>query len=244
MALSVTSNFPPVDMRGRGPVFMNDFGTARTNMVNSQVATNRVTDKRVLGAMLDTPREKFLPASRKAAAYIDQDVVINEAGEGGPARYLMQPMIFARLVQAAEITHGDDVLDIGCGTGYSSAIISHLAHFVIALESHASLADMAAANLSELGVDNAVVITGPLAGGYAGEGPYDVIILEGAVDFVPDGLFVQLKDGGRLVAILDDGRAGRACVFTKTGESISKRVLFDANVKPLPGFVSAPEFVL
>ncbi len=223
---------------------MNDLSVARTNMVNSQVATNKVTDKRVLGAMLDTPREIFLPASRKAAAYIDQDVVINEASEDGPARYLMQPMVFARLVQAAEITRSNDVLDIGCGTGYSSAIISRLAHFVIALESHASLADMAAAKLSELGADNAVVITGPLAKGYAGEGPYDVIVLEGAVDFVPDVLFEQLKDGGRLVAILDDGGIGRACVFTKAGASISKRVLFDANIKPLPGFGSGPEFVL
>jgi len=222
---------------------MNDMSAARTNMVNSQIATNKVTDKRLLGAMLDVPRENFLPATRQASAYIDQDVIIDEQSEDGPERYLMEPMPFARLIQAAEIESTDDVLDIGCGTGYSPAIIGKLADSVIALESHSKLADEAVENLSKLSIDNAVVITGPLAMGYADEGPYDVIILQGAVDIVPKALFDQLKEGGRLAAIINDGRIGRASVFTKTSASISRRTLFDAYVKSLPGFEAEQEFV-
>ena len=221
---------------------MNDMSAARTNMVNSQVATNKVTDKRILAAMLDVPREDFLPASRQAAAYIDQDVIIDELNEDGPERYLMEPMPFARLVQAAEILPTDHVLDIGCGTGYSSAILGKLADSVIALESHGKLADMAADNLSEKSIDNAVVITGPLAKGYADEAPYDVIVLEGAVDFVPAALLEQIREGGRLAAIVNDGAIGRATVFTKTVSSVSRRIVFDANIRSLPGFEIGQEF--
>jgi protein-L-isoaspartate(D-aspartate) O-methyltransferase len=222
---------------------MNDMSAARTNMVYSQVATNKVADKRILAAMLDIPRERFLPASQQAAAYIDQDVIIDEQNEDGPERYLMEPMPFARLLQAADILPTDDVLDIGCGTGYSAAIIGNLADSVIALESHGKLADTAAENLSELSIDNAVVITGPLVKGYPDEGPYDVIIVEGAVDFVPGAIFDQLKEGGRLAAIVNEGRIGRATVFSKTVASVSRRIFFDANVRCLPGFEAGREFV-
>lgn len=221
---------------------MNDMSAARTNMVNSQVATNKVTEKKILAAMLDIPREQFLPASQQAAAYIDQDVIIDEQNEDGPERYLMEPMPFARLLQAADISPSDDVLDIGCGTGYSAAVIGSLASSVIALESHGKLADTAAENLSDLSIDNAVIITGPLAKGYPDEGPYDVIIIEGAVDFIPEILFDQLKAGGRLATIVKEEMIGHATVYTKTATGVTSRIIFDANVKCLPGFEAGRKF--
>jgi len=222
---------------------MTDFATARHNMVYSQIAPNQVTDMRVLKAMREVPRELFLPASKQAGAYIDRDIKLDDAGPGGEGRYMMEPRVLARLLQAAAIGPEDAVLDVGCGTGYSSAVIGQLAASVISLEMEEDLAESANSLLSEHGSDNVVVVTGELAEGYEEEAPYDVIVLEGAVEQVPDALFAQLKDGGRLVAVIRERGVGHATLYSRAGEGVSGRVIFDAGSKRLPGFERKKDFV-
>jgi protein-L-isoaspartate(D-aspartate) O-methyltransferase len=176
-----------------------DFQDLRTKMVDNQIRTTDVTDLRVIDAFLTVPREVFVPANRQVLAYIDEDQLLE--GEGTAPRYLMEPSPFAKLIQLAKVNKNDVVLDIGCGTGYSSAILSELAGSVIGLESDSSLSAIAAARLQELSHDNVVIVSGDLKAGYPSEAPYDVIFIEGAVDFVPEVLFNQLKEGGRLIAV-------------------------------------------
>jgi len=205
-------------------------------MVDGQVRTTDVTDSAILDAMLSVPREAFVPLARQPLAYIDEDI------EVAPGRYLMEPSPFAKIVQLAEIAPGDVVLDVGCATGYSSAILSRLASSVVALECDPALAASASETLSGLGHDNVAVVEGPLEQGYPSEAPYDAIFVGGAVDEVPDALLSQLKDGGRLVAVVGRGNAGVARVFTRSGEVIASRRGFNAAVQPLPGFLRAPAF--
>ena len=216
------------------------FAQLRQAMVDSQVRTTDVTDLRLIGALLEVPREKFVPEPRKAFAYIDDHIELPSGAAG--KRYLMEPSPFARLVQLAAIQPADLVLDIGCGTGYSSAVLSRLGNAVIAVESDDDLSNQATETLSENGFDNIAVITAALEGGYASEGPYDAIFVGGAVDSVPDALLKQLKDGGRLVAVVGSGSGAFAMVYTRTGDTISSRKAFNLGVRPLPGFQKAPEF--
>jgi protein-L-isoaspartate(D-aspartate) O-methyltransferase len=222
---------------------MEDFSTARTKMVDSQLRTQNVTDFAVLSAMGAVPREHFVPAAMRPFAYIDQDILIKEASADGPARYLMEPGPLGRLLQLADVTSSDIALDVGCASGYSAAVLARLAGSVVALESDETLAARASETLVELGIDNVAVVTGPLEAGYAAEGPYDVIFLGGAVETVPQALFDQLKDGGRLVAVVGYGRSALATLFTKSGGDIGDRAEFDADVRPLPGFRKAKAFV-
>lgn len=219
-----------------------DFSQQRIKMVDGQVRTTDVTSLPLLDAFLDVPREQFVPAERKVLAYIDEDIVIAPAQGGSAARYLMEASPLAKLLQLAEITSSDIVLDVGCGTGYASALLSKLASSVIALESDASLVAVANSNLSQLGCDNVAVVQGNLADGYAGEGPYEVIFVGGAVDLVPPALFDQLKEGGRLVVVEGRGNAGNAKVYLKSGGDVTARRAFNAAIKPLPGFESVPAF--
>ncbi|MBX3491716.1 MAG: protein-L-isoaspartate O-methyltransferase [Parvibaculum sp.] len=219
---------------------MTDFAAARHNMVESQVRVNAVTDGRVIDAMSAVPRERFVPMSRQSLAYMDEDVPV---GEGGAARFLMEPRVFAKLAQLAAVGPDDLVLDVGCGTGYSTAVLSRLAGTVVALESDGDLAARAGATLSDLGVDNAVVVAGPLNEGYAKQAPYDAIFLNGSVGAIPEAFKAQLKDGGRLVAVVGDGISGRARIFVRSGDTLSSRDAFDANIKPLPGFQPVESFV-
>jgi protein-L-isoaspartate(D-aspartate) O-methyltransferase len=223
---------------------MTNYATARVNMVESQVRPNRVTDQRILRAMLEVPRELFVPASVRGLAYMDQDVQVRAGGRDVPARYLMAPMPLARLIHLASLREGDVVLDVGCATGYSTAIVSRLAGAVVGLESDASLADAASRTLTELHVDNAAIVTGDLAQGYPQEGPYDAILLGGSVPEVPAPLLSQLRDGGRLVAILAENGAGagKATLFENFAGDISRRPVFDAGAARLPGFDRAPSF--
>ncbi|MBX3578083.1 MAG: protein-L-isoaspartate O-methyltransferase [Rhizobiaceae bacterium] len=213
-----------------------DFSQQRIKMVDGQLRTTDVTSQPLLAAMLKVPRETFVGAPKRDLAYIDEDLEIASPRAGSGARYLMEPSPFARLVQLAEIGPGDFVLDVGCGSGYSSAVISQLAGSVIALESDPSLADFATSALASLGHDTVVVVQGALEQGYASEAPYDVIMVEGAVDHIPDALFDQLKEGGRLVAVVGEGNAGEARVYVKSHGSVTGRRAFNAAVKPLPGF--------
>lgn len=207
-------------------------------MVESQLRTNKVTDNRVLEAFEAVPRERFVPEAKSNLAYIDEDLAI------GGGRYLMEPMVLARLLQAAEIGPGDVALDIGCGTGFASAVLARLAGTVVSLESESNLAARATALLEELGADNAVVVEGALAEGYAKQAPYDVILLGGSVGEVPAPIFDQLSDRGRLIAVLRDERGiGEASLFRRSGGSVSRRALFDAATPFLPGFEKESGFV-
>lgn len=212
-------------------------------MVESQIRPNQVTDRRILRAMLEIPRELFMPAAARPLAYMDQDVPLQPGSPGAPPRHLMAPMPLARLIQAANISAEDLVLDIGCATGYSTAILARLAEAVVGLEEDPELVETAAKTLNELGVDNAAIVTGKLNEGYAEEGPYDAILLGGSVAEVPDALLEQLKDGGRLVAILADGGLGKATLFESVQGDVSRRACFDAGSRRLPGFEPAPAFV-
>jgi protein-L-isoaspartate(D-aspartate) O-methyltransferase len=221
-----------------GSAMIADFSGLRTKMVDGQIRTTDVTSIPLLDALLAVPREAFVPAAKKSLAYIDEDLEI------APGRYLMEPSPFARLVQLAAIRPGDFVLDVGAGTGYSSAVISKLAGAVVALEQDPALAAKAQDVLSGLGCDTVAVVEGPLAAGHPPEAPYDVIMIEGAVERIPDALFEQLKDGGRLIAVEGFGNAAVARIHVKHNGVVSARRAFNAAVKPLPGFhtVAAFEF--
>lgn len=220
-----------------------DYSQYRQKMVDGQLRTTDVNSAAVLSAMGSVPREAFVDARRRGLAYIDEDIEISAPNGDAAGRYIMEPSPFGKLVQLADIRPGDVVLDVGCGTGYSAAVLSRLASSVIALESDAALAERATSILADLGFDNAVVVNGPLRAGYAAEGPYDVIVLEGAVGEIPAALFDQLRDGGRLVAVEGYGNAGVARLYVKADGVVTGRRGFNAAVKPLPGFEKAPAFV-
>lgn len=222
---------------------MSDYTAARHNMVESQIRPNEVTDARLLRALLEVPREIFVPVSQRGLAYMEEEITIVPPRPDAPGRALIAPMPMARLMQLAEVNPGDLVLDVGCTTGYTSAILAHLAESVVALEEDETLAERASANLMEQGVDNAAAVLGPLREGYAAEGPYDVIVLNGCVPDVPDALLKQLKQGGRLVAIIAENDFGTATLFLNSGGRISSRPVFDAGGPILPGFRKAAEFV-
>lgn len=217
---------------------MVDTAAARLNMVESQLRTNRVWDTRILDAFETVPRELYVPERARGFAYVDEDLPV------GHGRYLMEPMVLARLIQAAEIGSADIVLDLGCATGYASAILAQLAATVVALEEVPDLARAAAAVLDAQQVTNAVVVEGKLAEGYAKQAPYDVILLDGAAGEVPRTIEDQLAEGGRLVGVVQDrDGVGRAMLMRKDLGAVSGRVLFDANTPVLPGFERKAGFV-
>lgn len=222
---------------------MSDYRAARQNMVDSQIRPNQVTDERLLRALLEIPRESFVPASLRALAYMEEEITVVKASPGTPGRSLVSPMPMARLIQLAEVDPDDLVLDVGCATGYSTAVLARLAESVVGLESDESLAERAGQTLMELGVDNAAVVTGPLPEGYPSEGPFDVIMLNGCVPEVPDRLVKQLNRGGRLVAIIAEHDFGQATLFRNVEGRVSRRAAFDAAAPPLPGFEREQEFV-
>lgn len=222
---------------------METFARARHNMVESQIRTNKVTDELLLAALADIPRERFVPAAQEGIAYVDEDIPI------GNGRYLMEPMVLARLLQEAEVGLEDIALDVGAGAGYGAAVLARLAGTVVALENDEDLVLAAAKNFHDLGIDNAVCVQGELRLGHAKQGPYNVILLSGMVPEVPEALFDQLAEGGRLVGVVggDDGPAGqgmgRAMLYRKSGGVVSGRVLFDAATPMLPGFAREESFV-
>ena len=219
---------------------MDEFAIARTKMVDSQLRTEAVTDYGVLTAMGQVPREIFVPPARKALAYLDNDIALKKSGE---PRYLMQAAPFARLLQLAEIAPADSVLIVGAGTGYSAAVVAMLARSVVAVESDPDLAMTAKQNLAALNVNNARVVVGSLDVGAAAEGPYDVIVVEGAVQKIPASLLSQLRNGGRLVVVVGEGGAAIATVCTRSDNEFGQRPAFNAAVRPLPGFRLPATFV-
>lgn len=211
-------------------------------MVDGQVRTTDVTDVNLLDAMLAVPRELFVAEGKRELAYIDEDLEIAPARSGSPARFLMEPSPFAKLVQLASIGARDAVLEVGCGSGYGAAVLSRLARSVVALDCEPALTAQAQAALSQLGVGNVSVVTGDHAAGHAAGAPFDAILLGGAIETVPETLFSQLAEGGRLVVVEGRGNAGIARLYLKSGEVVAGRRGFNAAVKPLPGFDRVPEF--
>ena len=218
-----------------------EFAIAREQMVDNQLRPNGITDHRILTAMMDVRREAFVPHQSRKLAYLDDDIRLG--GYGGRDRYLMEPMHFARLAQLAELDSESLVLVVGCTTGYSCAVLAQLANAVVGIEDTAELANQASETLLELGIDTAAIFESALADGFADQAPYDAILVEGAVQHVPEALFDQLVDGGRLVTIVQDGPIGRAMLYRKSGHHISAWPAFDATGRLLHGFSREPGFV-
>jgi len=216
-----------------------DTTLARQAMVDRQVRPHDVNDLRILAAMLEVPRENFLDPAHRALAYLDTEVPVNT----GSRRVLLKPIVFGKLLQAAGIRDTDRVLDVGCATGYSAAIVARLAGQVVALEEDAALASAARANLAEAGAANVNVVTGPLTGGSPQNGPYQVILLEGRSEVAPEQLYDQLAGGGRLLAVVGAAPMAKAMICDRTGKTVTAQPLFDAGAPVLPGFVKPPEFV-
>jgi protein-L-isoaspartate(D-aspartate) O-methyltransferase len=221
---------------------MTDFAAARRMMVDGQVRASDVTDLRIIAAMLELPRERFVPQAYRDIAYLDLDVPVQRSETIEPRR-LLKAMVLAKLVQAAALNADDQVLDVGCATGYSSALLARLARSVVALEEDAALAGQAEENLAAVGAENITVVVGPLTAGLPDRAPYDVVFINGAVEFVPDRLRGQLRNGGRLVVI--EGRAlpRRAMLYRSVSGIVSGWPVFDAAAPLLPGFALPPAFV-
>jgi len=216
---------------------MLDFDKARANMVESQIRTNKVTDERLVAAMRAIPREIFVPPALQGVAYVDEDLNV------GGGRYMTEPMVLARLLQAADVGPEDAVLVIGSTTGYAVALLAQLAETVVGIEDDAELVNAADKNLAALGIDNAAVIRLSLAEGYAKQAPYDVILIEGRCGVVPEVITRQLAPGGRLVTVTDERGVGKATLLRRSGDTVSGRVLFDAQVPALGCFARKSEFV-
>jgi protein-L-isoaspartate(D-aspartate) O-methyltransferase len=220
---------------------MSGFSTARQNMVDGQVRPSDVTDIRILDAMLEVPREAFVPQSQRALAYLDLDLDVSEGTSA--KRYLIKPAVTAKLLQAAEITSKDRVLVVGCATGYTAALAAKLAGQVTATEGDPSLSAKAASVLAEIGLGAVTVKVAAAADGDSASAPFDVIVLNGATEVTPDGLYRQLKEGGRLVGVFAMTQPPRATIVTHSHDDFGHRALFDATVPVLPGLERLPAFV-
>ena len=207
------------------------FDEMRSAMIDCQLRTTGVSDTRVVEAFAAVPRERFVPADRAMVAYLDEDQPI------APGRFIMEPMAFGQLLMAARIASNERVLIVGAGSGYSAAVIARLAGEVVAVEEDAELAARARANLADLGVANAAVVDGLLAGGSPEGAPYDVLFFDGAVAQVPPALLAQLKDNGRVVGVvIDEDGVQHAATGVVVAGSFGLAEFTDISVRPLPGF--------
>jgi protein-L-isoaspartate(D-aspartate) O-methyltransferase len=217
---------------------MPDFAARRTVMVDSQIRPSDVTKFPIIAAMLDVPRERFVPDALQEAAYIGENLEI------APGRVLLEARTLAKMLDALDIQPSDLVLDVGAGLGYSAAVLARLAEAVIAVEEDEAMAAEAEAALAAVGADNAVVVTAPLAEGAPKHGPYDAIVVEGAAEQVPEALLAQLKEGGRIACLFMEGALGVCRIGLKHGGKVSWRFAFNAAAPVLPGFAATPEFAL
>jgi protein-L-isoaspartate(D-aspartate) O-methyltransferase len=220
---------------------MSDFSTARQKMVDGQVRPSDVTDIRIIDAMLDIPREAFVPETQRSLAYLDLDI---DVSGGGPAkRFLLRPAVTAKLLQAAEIKETDEVLVVGCASGYVAALAARLARRVTATECDSSLGAKTKAAFDALALRNVTIKTAAVTEGDSANAPFDVIFLNGATEIVPEGLYRQLKEGGRLVGVFALARPQRATIVTSSHGDFGHRALFDTAIPVLPGLERPAAFV-
>jgi protein-L-isoaspartate(D-aspartate) O-methyltransferase len=217
---------------------MSDFATRRRMMVDTQVRPSDVTKFPIIDAMLRIQREVYVPSEKRELAYMDGEIAL------GGGRFLSDVRSFAKLLDALTVDTNDLVLDVACGYGYSTAVLAHMAAAVVGVESDVQMAQIAQSNLSENNIDNAAVKDCGLAEGAASEGPFDVIVINGGVEVVPDALLAQLKDGGRIGAVMMENALGRAMVGHKQDGKVSWRFAFNATAPILPAFEAATAFQL
>ena len=217
---------------------MPDFTLARRNMVDGQLRPNRVTNAALLAAVGELPRERFLPEAFRSVAYADEDVPL------GGGRYLMEPMVLARLIQALQPQAEDRALVVGAGRGYGAALLARLVKTVTAIESDPALAAAGGQITRDLGLSAIQWTVGKLEHGAPGSAPFDVVLVEGAVRQIPQAIFDQMAEGGRLAVTISGtpGAMGVAQLFVKDGGVTSGRPLFDAGTPLLPGFAPPPRF--
>jgi protein-L-isoaspartate(D-aspartate) O-methyltransferase len=216
---------------------MFDAAAARRHMVDGQIRTADVTNPNLIAAIQAVPRELFVPPAMISQAYLDGDVSL------GYGRALLRPIVLGKLLQGAVVGPGDRVLDVGCGTGYSSAVLAHMGATVVALEQDADLARRAETALAQAGAGQVKVVTGPLTAGWPEAAPYDLILLDGATEVVPDALGRQLSATGRLVAVFGRGPGAKAMIYRLIEGQLVSRPIFDATAPLLPGFAALPGFV-
>ncbi len=217
---------------------MSDYAARRTMMVDTQIRPSDVTKFPIIDAMLDVPREAFVPANLREAAYIGENLEI------GGGRTLLEPRSLAKMLDALEVQPHHVALDLGCGLGYSTAVLARMCDFVVGLEDDEARMEEAQTLLSEQGVDNAAVMIADLTEGAAKSGPYDIILIQGAVEFVPDALLAQLREGGRIACIFAEGALGVVRIGHKIDGNVNWRFAFNAGAPVLPGFHKPPAFAL
>ncbi len=222
---------------------MSDFALSRLNMVESQIRPSDVTDRRIMRAMLALAREAFVPQRLRPVCYMDQDLILPPSRPEAERRFLLAPRVLAKMVQALNVPDDGVVLDIGCATGYSTALLSDMARRVIAIESDGALADSATETLRALEIENARVISGALQDGAVDEAPFDAILINGAVADVPEALLDQLKDGGRLVAVRNGDGLGKVTQWLRVGSRFAASSIFDAAAPTLSAFAREKGFV-
>jgi protein-L-isoaspartate(D-aspartate) O-methyltransferase len=215
-----------------------NFEVSRRKMVASQLRPNEVNDPAVIAAMGAVPRERFLNPAQRQFAYVDEDLPI------GNGRFIMEPLVLARLLQLADTQPTDSALVIAAGAGYSTAVLARLTSSVVGIEADPSLVAQATRVLNELGVDNAAVVQGNMLQGAPSQGPFDVILFNGAIDEIPNTIRQQLTDGGRLVCVVRHGPTGRGTLVTRQGQAFGTRQEFDAATPLIPGFEKKAEFTL
>lgn len=221
---------------------MTDFAAARTFMVQGQVRINDVTDARITSAMLELPRERFVPPAIADIAYLDSDLPVTDA-RSRPLRYLLKPLTLAKLIQVAAVKPSDHVLDVGCVTGYAAALLARLGGSVVALEEDTALAATASRNLGEVGAKQVSVVTGRLWDGWPQRAPYDVIVVEGRIERLPEPLLRQLAHDGRLVCVQGGAGGAKGYVYRSVQGEASGQPLFEAVAPLLPGFAAPAGFV-
>jgi protein-L-isoaspartate(D-aspartate) O-methyltransferase len=217
---------------------MTDYATRRTMMVDTQIRPSDVTKFPIIDAMLSVPRENFVPRDLREAAYVGENMPLDRG------RVILEPRTFAKMLDALDVQQNELVLDIGSGLGYSAAVLARLAEAVVALEDNSERCQDSQEALAEFGADNVICQNGPLDAGAPEHGPYDVIVVEGAVDQIPQTIIDQLKNGGRIIALFAGGAFGRVMMGYKLDGKVDWRNVFDAGAPVLPGFQKQHIFAL